>query len=258
MAKIGLDNFLYGLLTESASGTAIYGTSHKPGKAISCNVSISNNSATLYADNVLAESDTSFQSGTVTLGLDDNDLETQAALLGHTVTDGVIERKASDAAPYVGFGRVVTKIVNGVKKYKVEFLHKVKFAEPSQEDTTKGENIEFGTVTIEGQVMALPDGRWGTAKTFDSREDANAYVESFFTTTVYTVKFNANQGTGEIADMTCNRGSSIILPGSTGMEPPTGKTTMLGWAFYGKPGEYMAPGSSYAPDHNVILYAVWQ
>ena len=74
MAKIGLQNFLYGTLTESG-GVATYGAAKKPAKAISCQVSISSNDAKLYADDALAESDTSFQNGTVTIGLDEEDLQ---------------------------------------------------------------------------------------------------------------------------------------------------------------------------------------
>lgn len=40
MARIGLDNFLYGILTEGQDGTPTYGVAKKPGKAISCSVSI--------------------------------------------------------------------------------------------------------------------------------------------------------------------------------------------------------------------------
>lgn len=181
MAKIGLNNFLYGILTEAADGTPTYGVAKKPGKAITCNVSISNNSATLYADDVLAESDTSFQSGTVTMGIDECDIETQATLLGHTATEGNIVRKATDVAPYVGFGRIVTKVVSNVKKYKVEFLSKVKFSEPSQTDNTKGESVEFGTVEIEGTIATLNDGTWSKAQTFDTYAAAKTYLESLFT-----------------------------------------------------------------------------
>ena len=144
MAKIGLKNFLFGILTEATDGTATYGVAQKPAKAISCKVDISNNEATLYADDALAESDTSFQSGTVTLGIDDEDDQMLATLLGHNITDGEIERNATDYAPYVGLGRIITKMVGGVYKYKVEFLRKVKFSEPSQENDTKGESLEFG------------------------------------------------------------------------------------------------------------------
>lgn len=186
MAKIGLKNFLFGILTEAADGTATYGAATKPAKAISCSVDISNNEATLYADDTLAESDTSFQSGTVTLGIDDEDLTVLATLLGHEITDGNMVRNATDTAPYVGLGRIITKMVGGVYKYKVEFLCKVKFSEPSQEDNTKGESLEFGTSEIEGVVSALADGNWSIAQTFDTMAAAQTYLNSLFGTTTGT------------------------------------------------------------------------
>ena len=182
MAKIGLKNFLFGILTEASDGTATYGTATKPAKAISCSVSISNNEANLYADDGLAESDTSFQKGTVTLGIDDDDQTTMATLLGHTVTSNVMVRNANDIAPYVGLGRIITKMVGGSYKYKVEFLCKVKFSEPSQEDNTKGESLEFGTSTIEGTISTLANGDWSKSEQFDSLSSAQTYLNSLFGT----------------------------------------------------------------------------
>ena len=178
MAKIGLNNFRFSPLTEAADGTPSYAGAKKPAKAISCNVSISNNSATLYADDAQAESDTSFQSGTVTIGLDDENLEMQAEMLGHTVTEGELVRNANDVAPYVGLGRVVVKMINNVRKYKVEFLYKVKFSEPSQEDNTKGENLEFATGTMEGTISTLKNGDWSKAQVFDTQDEAITYLEN--------------------------------------------------------------------------------
>ena len=184
MAKIGLRNFLFGILTEASDGTATYGVATKPGKAISCSVSITNNDVKLDADDAIAETDTSFQSGTVTLGIDDEDLATMATLLGHEITDGNLVRNANDAAPYVGLGRVVTKMVGGVYKYKVEFLCKVKFAEPSQEDNTRSsDGVEFGTSEIEGTIATLADGNWSIAQTFDTMAEAQTYLNSLFGTT---------------------------------------------------------------------------
>ena len=40
MAKIGLRNFLYGILTEAVDGTPSYGVAKKPAKAISCKVDL--------------------------------------------------------------------------------------------------------------------------------------------------------------------------------------------------------------------------
>lgn len=177
MARIGLNNFRYGILTEAQDGTPSYAGAVKPAKAVSCSVAITNNDAKLYADDGLAESDTTFQSGTVTMGIDEDDITTMAALLGHTVNDGEMTRNSNDTAPYVGLGRVVVKMVNGVYKYKVEFLYKVKFAEPSQEDTTKGDSVQFGTTSIEGTVATLANGKWSVAKTFSTQSDAISYLE---------------------------------------------------------------------------------
>lgn len=190
MARIGLTNIWYGILTEGDNGSATYGGAKSFGKAISCKVDISNNDAKLYADDTLAESDTSFNNGTVTLGVDEDADETFAEILGHTLTKpsgssgsttggGEVVRTASDSAPYVGLGRVITKMVNGAYKYKAEFLAKVKFSEPSNEENTKGENVEFATPEIEGIISSLADekGTWSKSQTFATKAEAVAYIK---------------------------------------------------------------------------------
>lgn len=260
MAKIGLDNFLYGILTEQVGGP-VYGTAKKPGKAITCNVAITNNSAMLYADNGLAESDTSFQSGTVTIGLDKDDVATQAELLGHDIdANGEIVRNSNDVAPYVGFGRVVAMIVGGVRKWKVEFLHKVKFGEPSQDDTTKGESIEFGTVEIEGVVATLEDGSWSKARIFDTYDAAKSYLEGIFSNTPITFTVTYNKGTGggtAPAAATVNDGATVTLPGIGSMTAPTNKE-FAGWAKTPNATEAQyAGGATFKPIDDTTLYAVW-
>jgi len=184
MAKIGLNNFRYGVLTEGTGGAATYGTAKTPGKAVSCSVEIENNDASLYADDALQESDASFAGGTVTMGIDREDNTTLADLLGHTVdAQGEMVRTTTDVAPYVGLGRIVTVMRDNALKYKVEFLSKVKFSEPSQDDTTKGESVEFSTYEIEGTVAALGDanGTWSKSKIFDTKAEAITYLEGLFT-----------------------------------------------------------------------------
>lgn len=174
MAKIGLNNFKYSVLDE----TEKYNGAKSLGKAIDCKVAIENYSAELYADDTLAESDYSFKKGTVTLTIDEDDDTVFAELLGHSVDTDTQEmiRKDTDVAPYVGVGRILTKIVNGVPKYKVEFLPKVKFSEPAQEEATKGDSIEFKTPAIEGTVTKLSDGTWSRTKTFTSKEEAITFL----------------------------------------------------------------------------------
>ena len=260
MAKIGLNNFRYGILTEADDGTPSYNGAHKPAKAISCQVSITNNDAKLFADDGLAESDTSFASGTVTAGIDEDDDVTSATLLGHTISqNGEMIRNANDVAPYVGWGRVIRKMVNGVQKFKVEFLYKVKFSEPSQDDNTKGENLSFSTPTLQGIVSTLANGDWSKTETFDTLNEAITFLESLLGGTPanpeYTVIYNANGGSGEIASATVEFGESITLDDGSTLTPPTDKV-FVGWA---TTPTATAPNvaSPYKPTADVTLYAVW-
>lgn len=183
MAQIGLTNLWYGLLTEGADGTPSYGGAKSFGKAVSAKVDVSTNDASLYADDVLAESDSSFQSAKVTLGVADDDMTVFAEILGHKVAEsgGEMVRNADDAAPWIGLGRVVTKVKDGKRQYKGEFLYKVKFGEPSQEDETKGESVDFSTPEIEGSAAALANGDWSAAQTFDTKDAAVAWVKGKLT-----------------------------------------------------------------------------
>ena len=185
MAKIGLTNLIYSNLTEGSDGTPSYDGAKSLGKAVSANVSITNNSAMLYADDALAESDTSFQSGTITCGVDEDADATFAPLLGHNITGaGVVTKSTNDTAPYVGLGRIITKRVSGVYYYKAEVLFKVKFAEPSADDTTKGESVEFSTPEVEGTIMALANGQWCTSQTFTTKANALAFIQGIFRSNV--------------------------------------------------------------------------
>lgn len=179
MAQIGLTNLWYGILTEGADGTPSYGGAKSFGKAVSAKVDVSTNDASLYADDALAESDYSFQSGKVTLGVADDDMTIFAEILGHKVAEsgGEMTRNADDVAPYIGLGRVITKLVNGKPVYKGEFLFKVKFAEPSQDDETKGDKVDFKTPQIEGKASSLANGNWSASQTFDTKVAAVTWVK---------------------------------------------------------------------------------
>lgn len=229
MAKIGLQNFLYGILTEAADGTPSYGVAKKPAKAISCKVDISNNDAKLFADDGLAESDTTFQSGNITIGIDDEDDVMLADLLGHEIVGGEMIRNANDIAPYVGFGRILTKLVNGAYKYKVEFIYKAKFSEPSQDNNTKGESVEFGTSELSGIIAKLANGDWSATKTFNTMAEAKTYLESFFgAATPATVTYSANGGSNAPAAVSTYVGAIINVDDGSGLTPPASEH-FIGW-----------------------------
>ena len=257
MATIGLNNFRYAkLLNPESTGDPIYDGAKSPGKAISCEVEVENYEAELYADDVLVESDKSFKKGKATITIDDENLATAANLLGHTFQDGRIIRKAGDNAPYVGFGRIVMKLVNNVRKYKVEFLYKVKFGEPSVENQTKGEDIEFDTMELEGVITALLNENWSTAKEFDNKDDAKTYLESLMAAPAsVTLTYDANTGTGTIPAVTGYAGIPITLSNGTGLTK-TGYR-FLGW---GTTAATTTPDitSPYTITENKTIYAVWK
>lgn len=256
MAKIGLNNFRYAILTEAQDGTPSYAGALTPAKAISCNVSINNNDASLYADDSLAESDTSFNNGTVTIGIDKTDDTTMANLLGHTVNaSGELVRKTTDVAPYVGLGRVITEMINNVLKYRVEILYKCKFSEPSQEDTTKGESVEFNTYEIEGTVNALANGEWSKSKVFTTKADAISYLEGVFgSSTSYTITYNANGGSGTVDSVTVVAGNSVALDDGAGLS--YSNHTFKGWGT--NPSSTTVLTSPITPNSDMTLYAVWE
>lgn len=180
MARIGLKNFRYSELDENEEVIA----PKSLGKAIDCKVSLELNSAELYADDALAESDYTFNKGTVAITVDDDDDKTLAPLLGHKISeDGEVIRLDTDIAPFIAFGRILTKVVKGVYKYKVEFLSKVKFKDAMPDEKTKGESIEFTTTSIEGSVMKKTNGEWSRTKTFESYKEASDYLDSLLTKT---------------------------------------------------------------------------
>lgn len=92
-----------------------------------------------------------FQSGTLTLGVDDIGAAAASDLTGAVIDqNGVIISASEDGGAPVAIGFRAKK-ANG--KYRYFWLYKVKFGIPATNLTTKGESIEFSTPTIEGTVM---------------------------------------------------------------------------------------------------------
>ena len=150
MATIGLDKLYYATITEDASGNETYGTPKQLAKAITAELSIELNEATLYADDGQSEIVKEFKSGTLTLGIDDIGHEVAADLVGAVVDkNGVLISRGEDNASPVAIGFRAKKS-NG--KYKYYWLYRVLFGIPATNLTTNGESITFSTPTIEGNI----------------------------------------------------------------------------------------------------------
>lgn len=195
MATIGLDKLYYASITESATGEETYGTPIQLAKAISAELSIELNEATLYADDGQAEAVKEFKSGTISLGVDDIGSDTAAALVGATVdSNGVLVSRSEDSAPYVAIGFRAKK-ANG--KYKYYWLYRVLFGVPAASLATKGDSITFSTPTIEGTIFrrnkADTNGKhpWKAEITEDG---TNASIIEAWYTKVYEPTYSTTGG----------------------------------------------------------------
>lgn len=150
------------------------------------------NNAELYADDVLAESDYSFKKGALSIVVADDKDDVCAELLGNDVSEeNEVTSNVNDTAPEFGFGHVVPKIVNGEKKYKVEFFPRIKFTKITTDRKTKGESTEFATTNIEATVFPLSEavnglkiGDWEKHKTFTTESEAETYLDTLLTPSV--------------------------------------------------------------------------
>ena len=151
MATIGLDKLYYATITEDEKGEETYGSPVQLAKAMSADLSVELAEATLYADDGAAEIVKEFQSGTLSLGVDDIGGEAASVLTGSTIDENHVVISASEdgGAPVaIGFR---AKKSNG--KYRYYWLYRVKFGIPATNLATKGDSITFSTPTIEGTIL---------------------------------------------------------------------------------------------------------
>ena len=159
------------------------------GRLIDAKITEDRNNTTLRADDIIAEKDLSFKGGTVNITVDDVTDETYADLKGCTMSEEKeVTDNSEDIAPEIGYGHIVTKIYKGVKSYKVEFLPRIQITKITADRKTKGESLEYNTVSIEANLMELEEeingmkvGDWKKVKSFTTLAEAQAYLDGLLT-----------------------------------------------------------------------------
>jgi phi13 family phage major tail protein len=150
------------------------------------------NTAELYANDGIAESDYSFKKGTLSLTIADDDDKFIAELFGNKIAEegGEVTSNIEDTAGEFGYGHIIPKMVGGARKYKVEFFPRVKFTKVTSDNKTRGESVEFSTTALEGTVMPLDKainglkiGDWEKHQTFATLDEAEAYLDGLLTPT---------------------------------------------------------------------------
>lgn len=189
MAFIGLKHPVYAPIASAPSGsTPTYGTGLVIGKAIQARVDITLNDSKLYADDGVAESDKGFQSGTISLGLDDLSDDAILAMLGSKAATvggvAIVRDAATYASPEGGFGYYRVRKKGGVRTIRAFWYYRTQWGQPSEEATTKGENVEWQTPTVEGDIMTVDDAdqTWRDWADFDTEAAAVAWLDGMANT----------------------------------------------------------------------------
>ena len=190
MARIGFKNAKYNKIVGNTYASLTSNAVPVFEKVIDEKFAPEYNTAELYANDGIAESDYSFKKGTLSLTIADDDDKLCAELLGNTVaTSGdEVTSNIEDTAPEFGYGHIIPKMVGGARKYKVEFFPRVKFTKITSDNKTRGESVEFSTTSVEGTVMPLETainglkvGDWEKHKTFATLAEAEAYLDELLT-----------------------------------------------------------------------------
>lgn len=181
MANIGLS---YVVAAKYGEGGA-YTEPRELAQAISANIQIATYDDKLYANDGIREAEKGFKEGSMALNIDDlspdayafvtGALSQPANIEGETDVQEIISR-GIDNPPDVGVGFYASKLVGGVRSYRAIWLTKVKFAAPSEELATKGENISYGTPTINGTIQLNEQGIWKNEVTVSTVEAAKAWL----------------------------------------------------------------------------------
>ena len=190
MAGIGLRYAKYNKIDQTTKKYKTLTDGKVPviGRLIDAKLNEERNDTKLYADDKQVEEDKSFKAATVTLTIDDVLDETYADIKGCTIEENEVTENSEDTIPEIGYGHIVIKKYNGVKKYKVEFLPRIQVKKITMDSKTKGESIEFSTANIEADVMELTEaingmkiGDWHKVQTFNTLTEAETYLDGLLT-----------------------------------------------------------------------------
>lgn len=149
------------------------------GKLVAANLTVTNASGELYADDALAEKVDMFASGSLELQTDDKTSEVHAALHGATLDEesGEVTDSADDVAPRGGLAYYKVLIRSGVRVYQAVFLPLVSAILGNDSAATKGSSITFGTSTTTFNVFRCNSGEWRIRKEFSTEAEAIAWCD---------------------------------------------------------------------------------
>jgi hypothetical protein len=184
MAKIGLAYGVFAPITSEPAGQMPeYGTGFIVGHMMQANLTVQYSDSKLAGDNTIVETDRSFVSGTISVGVDDLSHDVLQGWLGlqpKTVGGQTVLRSAGKyTPPKGGFGYIRLIKKGDVYRHEAYWIYKTEWVMPNENASTKPDGaIEWQTPTIEGNIMALSDSdvTWRDQAIFDTEIEAKAWL----------------------------------------------------------------------------------
>ena len=134
----------------------------------------------------------------------------------------------------------------------------------SSETVERGSSVVLPNATrsgfsFNGWYTAASGGtRVGGAGGFYTPSADTTLHAQWSASSVYTVTYNANGGTCDIASESVNPGSSVVLPNATKSQTTSKTYTFAGWYTAASGGTRIGgAGGSYTPSGDTTLYAQW-
>lgn len=160
------------------------------GKAVSFSMSPNIAEASLYGDDILAESEKAVTSATLSLGTTDVPDACKPLMFGHKEASGgagvgttkEYVYNVDDNAPYVGFGVIGVKKVDGKRIFEAQAFPKTQWKDPSVEIQTRGESTSFTTPSTEGTALPTDEGDYKFEHSFDTEAAALEWLANKFPT----------------------------------------------------------------------------
>ena len=178
MSKIGIEYAVFAPATQAA-GSITYSEGFYVGPIAVYNSTVSIASGKDYGDDHVVATVNDVTGGTITIEFNHENDDIRTKLLGHTkdTQSAEVSYKGSDVAPYLGTGFVGKSREGNQNVYRAKWYALVQFKEPNDDNSTKGENVTFGHVSVEGDII-IPEGdlEWKKEKSFDTLAAAKAWL----------------------------------------------------------------------------------
>jgi phi13 family phage major tail protein len=206
----GVDNFVYTILTSASDvvgGTLAYGTVYPLTNLIKAEFDLASQIGTLYADNKGGFVEEVMGDAKINLTFADIMPEDYARLTGATYAGGLITQSGTDVSPYIAIGY---RKLHSAGVYTYVWIYKVKLMKPAMNGTTATNSINFQTVDITGNVVALQLNGYHSIKI--RSDDANvpsATITGWFTAPVFAA-FDVTALTVTAAEGTVGDAGKIV------------------------------------------------